>query len=117
MKVECDNFDEAKKIADLIDSAFATTYGRVSIFPVTRMSEVYLYSEYCYKNSIGDYVAYFAEGSILFSVLLKDQESDTDVLRKQLKDYSVSRLTEVSKISKLKSMSPHDAIEQEYSSK
>ena len=117
VKVECDNFDDAIRIAELVDSGFATTYGRVSIFPVARMSEVYLYSEYCYKNSIGDYVAYFAEGGILFSVLLKDQESDADILRKNLKDYSVSRLTEVSKISKLKSMSPHDAIEQEYSSK
>ena len=117
LKVECDNVDEAIRIGKLVDSGFATTYGRVSIFPAARMSEVYLYSEYCYKNSIGDYVAYFAEGGILFSVLLNDQESDIDVLRKNLKDYAVSRLTEVSKISKLKSMSPHDAIEQEYSSK
>ena len=117
LKVECDNLNEAKKIADLVDSGFATTYGRVSIFPVSRMSEVYLYSEYCYKNRIGDYIAYFAEGTILFSVLLSDENIDSDILRKNLKNYAVSRLTEVSKISKLKSLSPHNAIEQEYSSK
>ena len=114
LKVECDNLNDAKKIADLIDSGFATTYGRVSIFPAARMSEVYLYSEYCHKNTVGDYVAYFAEGSILFSILLNEEDIDTDILRKHLKDYAVSRLTEVSKISKLKSLSPHDAIEQEY---
>jgi hypothetical protein len=117
LKIECDNLDKAIKIANLVDKGFATTYGRVSIFPVARMSEVYLYSEYCYKHEVGDYVAYFAEGQILFSVILKDENMDTDILRHNLKDYAVSRLTEVSKISKLKSLSPHDAIEGEYSSK
>lgn len=115
LKVECNNYEDAKKIADLIDRGFATTYGRVSIFPVARMSEVYLYSEYSYKNEIGDYVAYFADGSILFSILLKNENTDTDALGKSLKDYAVKRLIEVSKISKLKHLSPHDAIEQEYS--
>ena len=114
LKVKCKDLNAARKAASLIDAGYATTYGRVMISPVSRMSEVFLYSEYCQKNDIGVRIAYYNDGNILFSVLLKDDDVDTDVLKLDLKKYAVSRLSEVSKISKFKSLSPHDIIEKEY---
>ncbi len=115
LKIKCDDLINARKIASLIDAGYAMTYGRVMIVPVSRMSEVFLYSEYCQKNRVGESIGYFNDGNILFSVLLEDDDVDTDDLRLKMKGYAVSRLIEVSKISKLKAISPHSIIEQEYS--
>ena len=117
LKVECDNIEKAKRIASLVDYGFATTYGRVMLLVASRMSEVHLFSEYVKKNNVGEDLFYMNDSEILFSVLLnvEYENADTNILSKKMRDYSISRLIEVSKVSKFKNMSPHQIIEEEYS--
>jgi len=115
LKVKCDNLIQARKIASLVDYGNAKTNGRVMIYETTRESEAYLFSEYCTKNNFGEICLYYNDNKLLFSLLLNDKNINTDSLLLTLKDYTVSRLIEVSKISKLKGISPHEIIEKEYS--
>jgi hypothetical protein len=117
LKVKCENIQEATKIANLVDYGYAKTYGRVMILEINRKSEAYLFSDYCTRNNIGESIAYYNDNKILFSVLLneKHENVDTHSLSVSFRNYSISRLTEVIKISKFKGLSPHDIIEQEYS--
>lgn len=114
LKVKCDNLTAARKIASLVDRGNATTYGRVMILEAKRSSEVYLFSEYVKKNDLGEPISYYNDNKILFSLLLKNENVDTFDLGEKFRDYVVSRLTEVTKISKFKGISPHEIIEKEY---
>lgn len=117
LKVKCDNLIDARKIASLVEKGTATTYGRVMILEAKRTSEAYLFSEYSKKNSLGESISYYNDNKILFSLLLnqKNISTNTFVLGEKFRDYTISRLTEVSKISKFKGISPHEIIEKEYS--
>ena len=52
----------------------------------------------------------------MFSCLLKlDDYTSPEILKERFRNYALDRLIEVSKVTKLKNMSPHDIIEKEYS--
>ena len=81
-----------------------------------RMSECYLFREYSEKYQKGESIIYEAEGyPYIYSCLLKpDDHTSGEQLRERMRNYALDRLIEVSKITKLKNMSPHDIIENEY---
>lgn len=118
IKVKADNISEAQNIATLITSQISKSEGRVVTLSTFRMSEIYLFMEYADKFKKGEYVSYSVsnnENPLMFSLLLKkDDYTSTDDLREKIRNYTNKRLVEVSKISKLKNMSPHEIIEREY---
>ncbi|GAH10274.1 unnamed protein product, partial [marine sediment metagenome] len=118
IKVKADNISEAQNIATLITSQISKSEGRVVTLSAFRMSEIYLFMEYADKFEKGEYVSYSVsnnENPLMFSLLLKkDDYTSTDDLREKIRNYTNKRLVEVSKISKLKNMSPHEIIEKEY---
>jgi hypothetical protein len=134
LKAEAKNLHEAYSIASLVEygmngSKNGSGSKKVMVLAASRLSEIYLYFEYANKkfgknnNSI-TYQVNNNENPYIFSCLLPTSEMtkqtsssfvDLDDLRLSFRDYAVSRLTEVSKVSKFKNMSPHSIIEQEYS--
>jgi hypothetical protein len=119
LKVEVENLEEARKVAALFTAAKTTTLGRVMIIAGSRLSEIYLYFDYAKKFKKGECVTYQVNDNknpYIFSCLLKEDNYEaTEALREKFRNYALNRLIEVSKITKLKNMSPHDIIEQEYS--
>lgn len=118
IKIKVDNIGEAQEIATLITAEKSKSQGRVVNLAAFRMSEIYLYMEYAEKFQKGEYVSYSVsnnENPYMFSLLLKNNDyTSTDDLRKKFRNYANNRLVEVSKITKLKNMSPHEIIEKEY---
>lgn len=118
IKIKVDNIKEAQTVATLITSQISKSEGRIVTLSAFRMSEIYLFMEYANKFEKDEYVNYSVsnnETPYMFSCLLKkDDYMSTDDLRKKFRNYANKRLVEVSKISKLKNMSPHEIIEGEY---
>jgi len=118
IKIKADNIGEAQEIATLITAEKSKSQGRVVNLAAFRMSEIYLYMEYADKFQKGEYVSYSVsnnENPYMFSLLMKNNDyTSTDDLRKKIRNYANNRLVEVSKITKLKNMSPHEIIEKEY---
>lgn len=132
LKAEAKNLHEAYSITSLVEYGMHGSKNgsrKVMVLAASRLSEIYLYFEYANKkfgknnNSI-TYIVNNNENPYIFSCLLLTSEMtkqtsssfvDLDDLRLSFRDYAVSRLTEVSKVSKFKNMSPHSIIEQEYS--
>ncbi len=120
LKVKADNLEKAQQIAALITASKATTSNnRVIVISASRLSEVYLYFEYAEKFKKGDCITYKVEDNLnpyMFSCLLKPGNfEESEKLRERFRDYAIKRLIEVSKIGKLKNISPHSIVEQEYS--
>jgi hypothetical protein len=131
LKAEAKILHEAYSIASLVEYGMNMKTGsrKVMVLAASRLSEVYLYFEYANKkfgknNNSMTYMVSNNENPYIFSCLLPNSEMtkqtsssfvDLDDLRLSFRDYAVSRLTEVSKVSKFKNMSPHSIIEQEYS--
>lgn len=119
LKIKAENLEKARKIAFVIEDAKSNTNGRVVVLTSGRLSEIYLFFEYAEKFKKGECISYSTnsnENPYMFSCLLKENDymSNQD-LQERFRNYALDRLIEVSKITKLKNMSPHDIIEQEYS--
>ena len=132
IKVEADNFKEAQLIASLYEAALLKVpIGRVLPIAASRLSEVLLYFQYAQENfsrftQIGEdgvkepinCVSYGVDNVVnpyMFSFFLPNEvQSDADALRREFKSFSIKRLVEVSKVTKLKSISPHSIIEEEF---
>jgi hypothetical protein len=118
--LECENLEEAQKIASLIThiTQSKNKTGRVLVLAASRLSEIYLFLEYADKYQKGESISYSIndnENPYIFSCLLKEDDyMSLETLKERFRNYALDRLIEVSKISKLKNMSPHDIIEQEY---
>lgn len=119
LKVQVENLNEAREVAALFIASKSTTIGRVMVISATRLSEVYLYFDYAEKFRKGKCVSYSINDNrnpFIFSCLLnEDNYESTENLREKFRNYALNRLIEVSKITKLKNMSPHNIIEEEYS--
>ena len=119
LKIKVENIREAQEIASLITHERSKSKGRVLTLAASRMSEIYLFFEYAEKFKKGECVSYSVsnnENPFMFSCLLNEKDyTSSDDLRKKFRNYANNRLVEVSKISKLKNMSPHEIIEKEYS--
>ena len=114
LKLEVKDLKEAQEISALVTSATALTNGKVLVIATDRLSEVYLYFDYA-KQKKYDSVVYSVTEGYMFSCMLPDEEKESlDDIRMEFRDFAVQRLTEVTKVSKFKNMSPHDIIEQEY---
>lgn len=112
LKIEVDNLKEAQEVASLVDQQIAFTKGEVFVLVASRLSEVYLFTEYANKYKLGESVTYFVdEYPYIFSCLLQHKP---DRLGERMRNYVTNRLVQVSKVSKFKNMSPHEIIEQEY---
>ena len=120
LKIQVNGLEEAQKYASLKVAAEATSYGKVLTISASRLSEIYLYFDYVEKKyGKGKSVTYYLnniENPYMFSVMLPEDEYDNlDEIRKQFREFVLNRLVDVSKVTKLKNMSPHDIIIQEYS--
>ncbi len=119
IKILSENLEESQKISSLITYSKSKSKGRLITMFVSRLAEIYLYFEYAEKFKKGECISYIVnnnENPYIFSCLLKENDyTESDNLREKFKNYAISRLIEVSKISKLKNISPHDIIEKEYS--
>ena len=119
IKIKVENIDKARKIASLAEYGESKTNGRVVVLAANRMSEIYLFFEYADKFKKGESISYSVdsnENPYIFSCLLKDDDyMSLETLRERFRNYALDRLIEVSKVTKLKNMSPHDIIEKEYS--
>ena len=118
LKVKSENLDKAKKIISVVEVAEETTNGRVVVLAANRMSEIYLFFEYAEKFKKGECISYSVnsnENPYMFSCLLKENDyMSIQNLQERFRNYALDRLIEVSKVTKLKNMSPHEIIEQEY---
>ena len=119
LKIKAENLEKARKIAFVIEDAKSNTNGRVVVLTSGRLSEIYLFFEYAEKFKKGECISYSTnsnENPYMFSCLLKENDymSNQD-LQERFRNYALDRLIQVSKITKLKNMSPHEIIEQEYS--
>jgi len=119
LKVKVRNLEHAQKIATIFENAESKTNGRVIVLAAGRMSEIYLFFEYAEKFKKGDCISYSINSNqnpYMFSCLLKaDDYTSPEILKERFRNYALDRLIEVSKVTKLKNISPHDIIEKEYS--
>lgn len=118
LKVLSHNIDESLKIGAIITSSENIAEGRVLTMAANRMSYIYLYIEYSVKKygnvNVVSYGVNNLQNPYMFSLSLpQDEYAGYDDLRIQFKNYALERLVDVSKITKLKNMSPHDIIEAE----
>ncbi len=119
LKVEAKNLFAAQQIASIVEYATGITNGKVFTLGVARLAEIYLYFDYAReKFGKGKSVAYSInnlETSYIFSCMIPNNLfSSIDELRYEFRDYAVQRLTDVTKVSKFKNMSPYSIIEEEY---
>jgi hypothetical protein len=112
LKIEVNNLKEAQEMASLVDQQIAFAKGEVFVLVASRLSEVYLFTEYANKYKLGESVTYFVdEYPYMFSCLLQHKP---ERLGERMRNYVTERLISVSQVSKFKNMSPHEIIEQEY---
>lgn len=119
LKIPSDNVVKSQKIAAIIDYGSSKANGRVLVLGANRLSYIYLFFEYAQKKygdrSIVSYVTNNPETPYIFSLSLpQDEYTNDDDLKEEFRNYSLQRLIEVSQITKLRKMSPHQIIEQEY---
>lgn len=118
LKVVANNIEDSLKIAAMVTSATALAKGRVFTIYTSRLSYIHLYLDYGIKKygnvNIVSYAINNHETPYIFSILLPNNEySSYSMLLQEFNEYAIERLVEVSKISKLKNMSPHTIIEME----
>lgn len=115
LKVEVKDLKEAQEVSALVTSATALTNGKVLVIATDRLSDVYLYFDYAKQKYGTESVVYRVTDGYIFSCMLPTNEKELlDDIRTEFRDFAVKRLTDVTKVSKFKNMSPHDIIEQEY---
>lgn len=119
VKIVCKTLKLAQRYATQVELAISHVNGQVLAIASHRLADVILYQKYAEKIYPGSEIVIYRDGSeFMFSVMLpKSREPYTrlDELRKEFKMTAIEQLTNVSKISKFKSKSPHAIIEQEYS--
>lgn len=122
LKIKAKNIDEAQKIADVVSKA-SSFYGRVLVISTKTIAELYLYFEYGYQKYGKEEtrelsVSYLYNNLYMFSMLLTEKEfTPLDDLRLKFHDYAIEQLTEATRITKLKNISPYSIIEEEFSNK
>lgn len=128
IKTEVNNLKEAQVVASLYEAALLKIpIGRVLPIAAARLSELLLYFQYA-KEKFGKFikdgedincVSYHVDNIVnpyMFSFFLPNEvQADADALRREFKSFALKRLVDVAKITKLKNMSPHAIIEQEFS--
>jgi hypothetical protein len=117
VKVAVNSLEEAYYVSALVVST-VNVVGRVLVIMFHRLSDIYLYYDYAKTKYLEDnsVIYYTNENTIVFSCLLPNSEKNSlDDLKIEFRNNALDRLIDVSKVSKLSNLSPHEIVIAEYS--